>query len=172
MLCENIVVSTELLKLYRLLDICLLPVWIKKKKILKRGRKTTFGKRPFFEICFREGKRKHISGCANMRGTDWIMEGRMINWENTGDKSWSDENISGRYTDGFPCMISIPYMCVHVCQKGLAPGRVYSERAKGIRSWVLLVVTPLAPCSPSGPHRGWENCSSLFLSTHCLKRNC
>ena len=38
----------------------------------------------------------------------------MIHWKDTGNKSWSDGNISRRYTDGFPCMISVTYVYVHV----------------------------------------------------------
>lgn len=51
-------------------------------------------------------------------------------------------------------MISITYVYVHMYKKGMAAGRLYSERVKATQRWVLLVALPPALRSPSGPHGG------------------
>lgn len=92
--------------------------------------------------------------CQYTIGIGWIIQGGKIRWKNAGNKSQSDENISRRYADGFPCVTSVTYMCVHMCAKGTAAGRLYSEKAKATRGWVPWQCHPRLHAAPPDPTEG------------------
>lgn len=91
------------------------------------------------------------------------MEGEMIRWKNTGNKSWSDENHPRRYSDDFPCLISVMYVYVHMYGKAMGAGGPPSERAKATSAGWHWWCHPRLHAAPTDPTEG-ENVAPVSCS--------
>lgn len=88
------------------------------------------------------GKRQCISDCASTwYAPTGYCKGGMIHWKNKGVKSWPDENISRRYSEDFPCVISVTQVGVGYGSRKTLFWEAQSHPELGAASGAV-------PCSP------------------------